>query len=224
VESVTPHAGLMQVFGQCIALRELGIRAVKRRVEAGDLRQLRRPFEKAAHRRQVVRLMQRGEWNQLFECGHHARIDEHRPRVFKTAVHNTMSHSDETIASELGAQKRDQIIERAVMTERRPFGPALLRCRCPVAVLGDEARCGVDFFNLAAHLQFEIMATIEKERKLDAGRPCVHDDDCIGHIRAPLATPVTSATPVPSISIQLVSGWLGSLTSTFDMGHGTFDI
>ena len=52
--------------GRAKDLSELGLRAVKRGVEAGDLRQVRRKFGERADRCQIVRLVQRRQRAQAF--------------------------------------------------------------------------------------------------------------------------------------------------------------
>ena len=99
VEAVAPHAGFVQLRGQREALRDVGIGAVERGIEAGDLRQLRRALEQAPDRREVVRLMQRRERNQLLERRHHVRIDAHRLREVEPAVHDAMSDADQLVAA-----------------------------------------------------------------------------------------------------------------------------
>ena len=117
--------------------------------------------------------MQRSERYQLFERRGHARIDAHRPRVIGPAVHDPMPNADETVIRQLRAQKRTQVIERSIVAEARALGPGLLRHRLPVATLRDEAGCGVDPFDLAAHGQIELIVPRGEERELDAGRASI---------------------------------------------------
>ena len=67
VEAVAPHAALGDRRGQRERLRDRGLVAMERGVEAGDLRQLRRALEQRPDRRQVVRLVQRRERHVFLE-------------------------------------------------------------------------------------------------------------------------------------------------------------
>ena len=184
VKSISSHAGVVQLLGKCESLRNLGIRAVERRIEAGDLRQLRRALEQPTDWREVVRLMQRRERNQLFKRRHRASINDHGLRVVQPAMHDPMADADEWHSCELGAQKRDQVVERAVMAELRALGPRLLRRDRSVAPLGDKVGCSVNPFDLAANGELQLAAAREKERELDARRAGVQNADCVSHSAA----------------------------------------
>jgi hypothetical protein len=92
-----------------------------------------------------------------------------------------MPDTDEAMIRKFVAQKRDQEIERPVMTELRVFGPRLLGRLQTVGPRGDEVRCRVDAFNLTADVELELVAVRDERRKLEARRPGVEDDDSVGH-------------------------------------------
>lgn len=50
MEAVTPHAGVVELDRERESLRDGRIRPVERRVEAGDLRELRRALEEQRDR------------------------------------------------------------------------------------------------------------------------------------------------------------------------------
>jgi len=122
------------------------------------LRQVGHTIEKTPDRREIVRLVQGSEWNQLLECRRHARIDTYRSFKVEPAVQNAMSNPDEMVIAEFGAQKRHQVIERAIVAELRALGPELLGCPRPVVPFRDEVRCAVDAFDLAVQLEFKFSA------------------------------------------------------------------
>ena len=73
VKPVAPHPLLVQRVGQRERLLDLRRGAVKRRVEARDLRQFRVHRQRHADRRQIVRLVQRRQWHQRFQLGEQFR-------------------------------------------------------------------------------------------------------------------------------------------------------
>ena len=94
MKAVTPYALGMKLMRYRVVIRNRSMRAVKRRVEAGDLRQVREIGENRTDRRQIVRLMQGREVDEPFQSRHDPVIDQHRPIEFRTAMHDTMSDSD----------------------------------------------------------------------------------------------------------------------------------
>jgi hypothetical protein len=61
MEPIAAHALPMELLGDRVAIGQLGMSAVERRVEAGDLQQGRLPFEQHLDRCEIVGLMQRSE-------------------------------------------------------------------------------------------------------------------------------------------------------------------
>jgi hypothetical protein len=78
-------------------------------------------------------------------------------------MQNPMSNPYEMVIRELGVQKRDQVIERAIVAELRALGPGLFRCLRPVAPIRDEVRHGVDSFDLAVQFEHELTAARDEE-------------------------------------------------------------
>ena len=64
VETVTADAFLVEPFGQSVAVGDFGMAAMKRRIEASDLRKLRLPLPKRANGAEIVRLV---EWSERRE-------------------------------------------------------------------------------------------------------------------------------------------------------------
>src|SRR5262245_533577 len=117
MESVAAHAGLVQVGGYREALREVGVGRVKRRVETGDLRQTRPPFEQKRDWRQVVGLVQRRQRNESLQRLEDIAVDENRPRESGSAVHHPVSDRLELDALALFPDELRQMLDRAVVTE-----------------------------------------------------------------------------------------------------------
>ena len=90
VEAVAAHAGVVQLPGQREHLRQLGLRAVERGVEAGHLRQLRLALEQQPDRRQVVRLVQRRERNELRQVVQHLARRRAPAARTQPAVHDAV--------------------------------------------------------------------------------------------------------------------------------------
>ncbi|MDF2970806.1 MAG: hypothetical protein K0R61_1256 [Microvirga sp.] len=88
MEAVTPHAAFAHLTRQREQGRDVGLRVVEARVEAGNLRN---PRQAAAHnpdRLQVVRLMQGRERHQLFERLDNVVVDKHRSREGLSAMNH----------------------------------------------------------------------------------------------------------------------------------------
>ena len=73
VKAVTSHAFLVEVLRDGIVICEGAMAAMKRRIEAGNLRQLGSAREKRADRREIVGLMQRRERNVAFKSRNNIR-------------------------------------------------------------------------------------------------------------------------------------------------------
>jgi len=93
MEAVATHAAIGDGLREREGLRDRRLRAMERGVEAGDLWQLRRPYEQVANRREIVRLMQRRERDECLEPGEHGLVDAHRQGVVETPVENSMPHA-----------------------------------------------------------------------------------------------------------------------------------
>ena len=72
-------------------VREGAVATMERRVETGDLRQLRTSSEKQSDRRQIVRLMQRRQRDVALQARQNLRVDQHRLAVFRAAVNDAMA-------------------------------------------------------------------------------------------------------------------------------------
>ena len=67
MEAKSSHSGVMQLSRNRESLRDFGIRVVECGIETGDLWQIRSLFKQPTNWREVVWLVKRREWNQLFK-------------------------------------------------------------------------------------------------------------------------------------------------------------
>ena len=94
VKSVAAHAFLVEALWQRVAVGNFGMAAMKRRVEAGDLRKLRLSLQQRADRAEIVRLMERRERRESLKPLEHNIVDESRLAEVRAAMHYTMTHRD----------------------------------------------------------------------------------------------------------------------------------
>jgi hypothetical protein len=92
VKAVTAHSFRIELLRDGITIRKRAVAAVKRRVEAGDLRQIRTPVEKQADRRQIVGLMERRKRDVALQTRQNLRVDRGRLAIFRAAVNDAMAH------------------------------------------------------------------------------------------------------------------------------------
>ena len=76
VETIAPYATLSDRGRQRERLRNFVLCAMEGGVEARDLRQFRPPLVDQVNRNKIVRLMQRGEWDEFFERGEYLRTNQ----------------------------------------------------------------------------------------------------------------------------------------------------
>ena len=86
-----------------------GMRVVKGRIEAGDLRQVRPSSGDGADGRKIVRLMQRRERRQLIELGKQLGRHALRPVVIGAAMDDAMADRDEPVAAEMALRPADHL-------------------------------------------------------------------------------------------------------------------
>ena len=91
MESVAPDALGMKLMRNCVVVRDRVVVAVKRGIEAGDLRKRRKVGQQRADRRQIMRLMQRRQRDEPLQPRHDAMIDQHRPVIVRTAMNDAMT-------------------------------------------------------------------------------------------------------------------------------------
>ena len=123
MEAVTTHAAVGDRLGQRKGLGDGRLAAVKRRVEAGDLRQRWRTLHQRPDRREIVRLVQRRKRNELLERADHGRVDADRLAVFEPAMNHAVADGDEPMLAEIRAQEGDEMIERPAVPQLHAVAP-----------------------------------------------------------------------------------------------------
>ena len=185
VEAVAPHAALGdQLRGSANACATLGLRAVERGVEAGDLRQLRQRARAAT--RIGARLCgwcSGASGTQLLERREHVGVDPHRLRELACRrARRDGRRPTRRVPAVLLAQEVDEVVERAVVPElRRPRPSASRRSSRPSRPWRrSAARCRGLRPGRAATSASSSPRVVE-QRELDARRAGVEDEDRVGH-------------------------------------------
>jgi len=190
--SSKPHARLVEIGRQGESLGDLRVRPVEGRVEARDLRKVRRAVHQHGDGGQVVGLVQGSERVEALQILEHARIHSHGGRVVETAVDDPVAHADELVLLELLSQEPPQMLHRPGVAEGRARLPCPLGHDPARRILGHEAGRRVDAFELPPDIEGEIAVAHGEERELDARRPRVDDDDGVGHGVLSAARPQTA--------------------------------
>ena len=98
MEAVAAHAFVVQRLGRANICASSGWRAVERGVEAGHLRaDLGRRSMQQPDRRQVVRLVQRRQRDELLQVGQHRRIRRTGRRIRQAAMHHAMADAGQPV-------------------------------------------------------------------------------------------------------------------------------
>ena len=94
MKSVTPDTLIVEPAGYGVVIRHFVMVAVKRSVEAGDLRQRGEIGKKRTDRRQIVGLMKRRKRREALQTRNHAMVDQHGPVVIGTAMDDPMADGE----------------------------------------------------------------------------------------------------------------------------------
>jgi hypothetical protein len=197
MEAVTPHAGVVKLGRQRESLRDVWIRAVERRVEAGHLRELRRALEQQGDRQQIMGLVQRRERDEALQRLERRRLDPHGRRVVQTPVDDPVADADQSVVRELVLQEVAEILNRAIVTELPPR-PGLFGDDAARRILRHEAGCRVEALDLSPHLERELADTLGKGGELDARGAAVQNEDGVVGFRHCGRPPWRIATAIPS--------------------------
>ena len=73
-------------------------------IETRDLRHIRQTLSDRFDRCQVIRLMQRGKWDQFAELGQNLCIQDDRRRKVRAAVNNSMTDTQNFRAAVIGPE------------------------------------------------------------------------------------------------------------------------
>ena len=87
MKAVAQNSGFSQRCGHCDDLGDFRTSRVKLGVETGDLYQIGTSLKPQADRLQIIRLMQRSEWNESFKFIQYARVEPDGTCVFDTSMY-----------------------------------------------------------------------------------------------------------------------------------------
>ena len=142
-------------------LSDLRMAAMKRRIEAGDLGDMRRHIHNGPDRRQVMRLMQGGEWYQLRQRCQDRAIQADGCGVLLPAVYDTMSDAGYRSSFEQSPADPEQFSCRHVMVESSNW-PVAFGDNVAFAVSDLQVWRNTDAFDLTAEPQTDIDISIIK--------------------------------------------------------------
>ena len=131
MESVAPDSLVGQAARQREGGSDLRLGVVKGGVEAGDLRQCRMEFCNCRDGGEMMRLMQRRQWDEAGQFGDHLGIDTHRPLVARPAMHDAVPGRDQLVVREI-----------AVPSQRRSAASASSWVVPSAQILVDQRRSG----------------------------------------------------------------------------------
>jgi hypothetical protein len=156
---------------------------MKSGVEAGDLRQLRGDLGQCADRGQVVRLVQRGQRNQLLQIGDDVLVEPDCPVVVQTAMHHPMTGGHDFDVAGTFFQPAQDVAQGAGMIQRRTARPFVALVDFPPGrVLDLKARIAAQTLHLALEQQGRFWpVAIRENSEFDAGRTGVDDQNALFH-------------------------------------------
>jgi hypothetical protein len=91
MEAVAAQAFRMQLLWNGIMICNCTVAAVKRCIEAGNLRELRKTRENVADRREIVRLVQGRKWHITLKPSEHLRVYQNRAVVLGAAMYDAVA-------------------------------------------------------------------------------------------------------------------------------------
>lgn len=192
VKAVAPNTLCSELTGQCEFLRQRRLAAMECSVKAGDLRHLGSDSADCADGSDMVWLVQWGERYQGFERGDDFAVDQHRLRVNRPAMDDTMAHSVETsLAADM---RREPIVDSGdgagmAVPRNRPIGQLF-----PLRVGDPQMRQLPNALDLAMRARRKGPAVRGFEyREFDAGRPGIDNEDRFAHRSHPASLPDPAA-------------------------------
>ena len=185
METVTADAFLVELFGQSVAVGNFGMAAMKRRIEAGDLRKLRLPLPERLIGPRLFGWWSGASGAKACEPLDHGVVDEDRLAVVGTAMHHAMADRDRQ-ASDLCAQELHDLSQRRRHIGNVRAGPGLSISVSPSTPLAKKPRMDADAFDLAFQEALQPIAFADREQlKLDARAAGIDDEDGVGHGSGP---------------------------------------
>src|SRR5215470_13291931 len=182
------------------------------RIEACDLRDVRRDPPDCPYRSEVVRLVQRRQRHKLLQLIEDRGVDDHRRRELLTAMHDSMADGQDAQAIRMPGDPFEERGQRTLVVAaagaRTPDG--LIGHRPALGVNRDKSRFGSDALDLAVIAQHERVTTLVQgeHRELDARRSCVDDEDDVRHAMALRRRAAMRATAQDAMRARTVSARL----------------
>jgi hypothetical protein len=152
------------------------VAAVKARVETRDLGYVWKAFGDGIDRSEVVRFMERRQWDQRPQVFQDFRCDNSRRRIPGPAVNDTMSDPDYLGALKMGPKPYCQALEsRARISHGRAQLPILERPAC--TILGRESWGRADALDLTPRLEAPRLTVAgQVYAELQARRPGIENE------------------------------------------------
>src|SRR5271165_756059 len=179
MKPVAPNAGVSKPTRQGECLSEIRLPAMKGRVEAGDLRNLRSNIHDCANGGEVVRLMKRRQWREPRKVVQDTRCHPHGAIIAHTTVNDTMTERGNRLSSQQFGANGEDLAHGGVMV--KAFGREGAFLDDFALGVGDlQAWRNANPANLTAE-KADLFPHRVIERELDAGRPGVDHCDGLRH-------------------------------------------
>ena len=154
VEAVALDAFGRETARQRKLLRDVGLTAVKRRIEAGNLGHFRQQGAQGFDAGDVVRLVQGSERDETFQVAENGVVDHDRLRVTFAAMNDAVTDRDDLPAAVTADEPLQQGIEGSAVIDLVAFDD-LVGNAFASAVFGDQAGgAGAQAVDLAGDLGF----------------------------------------------------------------------
>jgi len=154
---------------------------MKAGIEAGDLGRVGHAFEDYFDEREVVRLMERRERDELFQIDEDLLIHARGFEVMHSSVHDAMPHSDECHVAPVFAQESGEMFDGPLMPQFDAVIPMLFADDLAVTGFADEMGRSVEPFDLTPKGQVESTVSPSEDRKFEAGGTGIENQNRIRH-------------------------------------------
>ena len=186
MESVAPYPGLAHRARDGEELSDIRLTVMECCVEAGDLCDLWKSAPEDADRLQVVRLMQRGEWDQPFQRLECVFLDPDGLGVRFAAMDYSVPNAGERESLAVLAQPGRQMIQRLLMADLLASRLVHMSDDLAFGVGCGEARLVTESLELPAEDTTRLARTLRcKDLKLQARGPRIEHQEDGRHASAP---------------------------------------
>lgn len=183
MKTVAPHAFPVEGLRDGVAVGRFGMVPVKGRVEAGHLKHVGQEFPDRPDRRQIVRLVERGERNVGLQRPDHRIIHRHMAVVDRPAMDHPMPDRHRHGPAQPLPQPRAEKGQRAgnPVAGFGRQGNAAVLAAILAAILDDQPGRRADPLDPAAQAHRQRPVRRVEQLELDAGGTGVDDQDRLGH-------------------------------------------